>query len=167
MVDGHYPCGCKCFTMQPSVSSDFSVPMPSWDNVRGGFQKDIAVFNMWDGDLEVFDMGLNTQNLRIGGVWRICGEWEGVCFPLCFPLCFSEPFSETIENIHTIMNNGEEITIDWKGACFPLCFPLCFLGDLGDCLNAVYVIKKFELNTIERAPSAFSYVFELEKVRDV
>jgi hypothetical protein len=161
-------CQCESFTMSPSVSSDFNVPMPEWDNLKGGFGKDLAVLNMWTGDLEVFDMGLNSQNLIIGGTWVICGEWEGACFPMCFPICFSEQFSEAIENIHSIMNDGEEITIETLDTCFPMCFPMCF-GEEPSCVvpNGVYVIRNFGLDTIERAPSAFKYIFELEKVRDL
>lgn len=144
-------CECGTFTMQPSVSSDFNVPIPSWDNAKGSISKDIRVFNMWEGELEVVDGGLNNEPLIIAGVWRICGEWEGLCFPLCFPLCFSRPLSDKIDDIHDIMNDGEEITID----------------DLNDCLNGVYVINSFDFKTIKGAPSAFTYVFVMEKVRNL
>lgn len=144
-------CFCKTFTMSPSVSTDFNVPMPTWDSVRGGLQKDVQLFNMWEGEIETVDRGLNNQGIALSGVWRICGEWEGFCFPICFPICFSEKFADAIEHIHSVMNDGEEVTVT----------------GLEDCLDAVYVIKSFNLNTIVGTNTGFSYYFDLEKVRDI
>ena len=144
-------CQCNTFTMSPSVSSDFSVPIPLWDNIRGGLSKDIQLFNMWTEELETVDKGMNSQNISLMGIWPICGEWSGLCFPICFPACFSRPLSNRIRKIHDIMNDGEEITIT----------------DLDGCINAVYVIRNFEFDTIKGTNGAYKYMFEMEKVRDL
>ena len=143
-------CNCKTFTIQPSVSSDFSLPYPTWSNADRSIGKQIDVLNMWNADdLEIVDKGLDNEPVIIVGVWRICGEWEGLCFPMCFPICFSRPLSDQVENIWAMQNSGEEITID----------------DLSDCLNGVYIIEDFQFKTIKGTNQAYGYMFKLERVR--
>jgi len=138
--------------MKPSVSDNFNVPFPTWSNADSSLQKDVRLFNMWAADdLEVVDEGLNDESIVIAGVWRVCGDYEGICFPICFPACFSNPLSAQIEAIWEMQNNGEEITID----------------DLSDCLNGVYLIEDFQFNTIKGTNAAYSYMFRLTKVRNL
>ena len=159
MVKSIVGCDCKVFTFSPSVSTDFYVPVPQWNNVNGSVSKDITVFNMWEGELETVDRGLNSQPVVLRGVWQTCGEWsyasDGACFPMCFPICFNaggeRGLSVRVQKIWDIMDDGEEITI----------------SDLETCINAVYVVKNFSFDTIKGTKKAFAYSFVLEKVRDL
>ena len=145
-------CDCPTFTMQPSVSSDFSLPFPTWNSADSSLDKDLTVMNMWSADdIQVVDRGLNDEPVVLIGVWRVCGEYEGLCFPICFPACFSRPLSDQVEAIWDMQNDGEEITID----------------DLSDCLNGVYIIEDFEFRTIRGTNAAYGYKFLLTKVRDL
>ena len=108
---------------------------------------------MWtESDIETKDYGIDTQTLVIGGTICIESHWEGVCMPICpDALCFSEALSTWLDNLKDAMNYGCEFTIN----------------ELGDCLNGVYIIKRFNFDTINRVAHCFKWKLELERVEDI
>lgn len=145
-------CSNCTFTLASSSGTNYYFPYPEWASPNNEISKQVDLFNMWEDDsIETVDKGINTQTLHLGGIIGICGAYSGLCFPICCTACFSAPFNNMLEYLETDMNAGEEFTI----------------SELGDCLNGVYVIKNFHLETIKHAPWYYRYELELERVRDV
>ena len=143
-------CSCPTFTLF-GTNTNIVFPMPEWANPDNGINKDVELFNFWDGDLDTVDKGIETQPLTLGGVVCTCGIWAGLCFPICFPACWNCALSQWLDSIEEAMNNGEEFEIN----------------ELGDCLNGIYVIKNFTFDTIKKSPDCYEWSLNLERVRDI
>jgi len=141
----------EMFTITSS-SYTLEFGLPEYGGAGRTLTKNITLFNFWKGDIDTTDKGVDTEPLVLGGIELLKGDNIGLCFPLCFSrLCFSTPLSNKVENMWTLMNNGEEVTIT----------------DLGDTLDAVYIVKNFEFKTIKGLPFAFAYRMELEYKREI
>lgn len=142
-------CSTATFTITgTSYTLYWTVPTPLGES--GTIDKGIETFDFWDGSFDTDDKGLNNNTLHLEGIMEICGDNEGVCFPICFPMCFSNAFATKVKKIWTMMKRNEEITI----------------SGLGDCIDAVYLIQSFKIGTIKGNNTSYTYVFILEKVRD-
>ena len=143
-------CSCPSFTLR-GESTTLHFPKPAWANPNNSIDKNIKLFNFWDGDIDTVDAGINTQPLTMGGTICTCGIWEGLCFPICFPAGWDSAISCWLDSIETAMNDGEEFEIN----------------ELGDCLNGVYIVKNFIFSTIKKSPFCFEWSLVLERVRDI
>ena len=117
---------------------------PHPNSVDRKLNKNINRFNFWSGNYRVHDDGIQNQPLTLQGIE--IEEYAG-CFPLCFPICFRMTLANKLEFILDMSNNNEEVTI----------------SGLGNCVDAVYIIKRFSFETL--TPSARSWTMQLEKVR--
>lgn len=117
---------------------------------------------MWlHNDIETEDEGIDNQPLILGGT--ICSEYTnpesgGVCMPVCpGNICFgvTDPGGYTIDDM--LAQLKEDMN---KGCTFTI-------SGLGECLNGVYVITSFKLNTIRRSANCFHWEFQLERVEDI
>ena len=135
---------CPTFSI---ISETYTVYLkkPHYNNEDKKLNKNINRFNFWSGSYAVHDDGIRNQPLILKGIEFIACTDE-MCFPLCFPICFTT-FSDKFEFILSMSNNNEEVTI----------------SGLGDCIDAVYIIKRFSFETL--TPSSRSWTMRLEKVR--
>jgi hypothetical protein len=122
-----------------SASYTINMPMPNIGGADKKLDKNIAIFDFWNDDFDTSDKGIIQQPLILNGIIAQCGEDES-----------DSAISTKIENIWTIQNNGEEVTI----------------SGITDCINAVYIIKNFRFATVPRQPGLFIWQLVLEKVRD-
>jgi hypothetical protein len=143
-------CSCPTFTLR-GTATDLIFPQPEWATARNGITKTIDLFNLWSGDIDTVDKGIETQPLTIGGTLCTCGIWEGLCFPICFPACWNCALSQWLDSVESAMNDGEEFEIN----------------ELGDCINGVYVIKNFIFDTIKKSPDCYKWSLVLKRVRDL
>lgn len=143
---------CRTFTFQTDAYDDLKIPMPQWAGTDESINNEIKLFDMWDdSEIETVYRGLRDEPLVLRGVFSGSETFVGTdCFPLCFPICFMNNTTDIVETLWAMQNNGEEITIN----------------DLSTCLNGVYVLEEFRFNTIKKSLK-FSYVFKLQKVRDL
>lgn len=142
-------CSCCTFTIESSTTVVY-LTQPNWMGEDDTVSKSIKVFDFWlEGAISAVDTGKDTEPLRLTGVERVCGDNEGLCFPMCFPLCFSKPLGIKFRNIWAIQNAGDEVTI----------------SGLGSCVNAVFIIRNFHFNTIPNVPAAYEWSFDLEYKR--
>jgi len=144
------------FTLSSSSGIDYYFGIPEWAGVENSFTKDLQVINFWTNTLSTVDKGLYDEPLVLHGKLNrrrrlYTNADTGVCFPLCFPLCFPDWFADMYENFNNDMNNGCEFTI----------------SELGDCINGVYVVKDFEIRTVDKNPYYYDYTLTLERVRDI
>lgn len=144
-------CGsCNTFSIVgDSHTVELKMPFPNGESNK--ITKDIQRFNFWSGNYAVHDNGINSQPLVLQGIESAsCDkEYIGMCFEggACFNLYFNMKFTNKFRFIMEMSNDNEEVTIT----------------ELGDCMNAVYVIKNFTYTTIN--PRAYSWTMTLEKVR--
>ena len=145
-------CSVSTFTLAASGGTNYYFPLPEWASPDNEISNEVKTYDMWENSArEYVNKGINTQTLSMGGTICVCSIWSGLCFPLCFPLCFSKPLFTQVRNLHTTMNNGEEITIN----------------ELGDCINGVYVIKDFHFDTIPKCNYCYKWQLTLERKRDI
>ena len=124
--------------------------MPQYSGEDNKITKDTINFNFWSGNFAIHDNGIQNQPLILHGIeYADCYSDFGVCFDedLCFPMCFNMPFENKFKFIMAMSNDNEEVTI----------------SGLGDCMDAVFVIKNFNFKTL--TPTAKSWSMTLEKVR--
>lgn len=146
-------CGCSCTTFNiagNSYSIDFF--KPRWGGVDYNLEKELQSFNFWSGNFSIHDKGIGGEPIVLAGVESMppnCG-YGAFCFPLCFPLCMSQIFTNKFIHLREMARDNEEVTI----------------SGLGDCVDAVYIIKSFSTKTM-RAPASRSWVLTLEYVRDI
>ena len=157
---------CKTFTITSDCYT-ITIGMPIWGGEANQITKQHAKFQFWSDNYAVNDVGIEGQPLILSGIEVLCGYTNSVyygalCFPLCFPLCFTAigapPIPLTTDlmhakfiHLHEIMDNHEEVTI----------------SGLGDCMDAVYIIKDLKVDTISKyGINALSWSLTLEKVRD-
>lgn len=143
-------CSCPTFTLTTSTGTDYYLPKPLWNNARNNLDLNIRIFDFWDDTFDTTYDGINQEPLIIAGIIPICGQYEGLCFPICFPACFSSPLSNLIANIWTVQNEHLELTI----------------SGLGECLNGVYVLQSFNTRTVRGSELAIAYRMTLQRVRD-
>ena len=141
----------NCTFSMTSTSTTIYVPYPSWNNMDSSINKSVRLFNMWTNSVETTDEGLGDDATVLRGIWRVCGTFEGLCFPICFPACFSKPLSNWWKWLKKAMNRGDEFTIN----------------ELGDCIDGIYVIQDFRITNIKKAIAAYEYELVLKKVRDI
>lgn len=145
-------CGsCPTFSL---VSETYTVylKMPQPNGEDNSISKDISRFNFWSGSYSIHDDGINNQPLTLRGIeFAACDEeYAGACFEgggLCFPIYFNSKFTNKFRFIMEMSDNNEEVTI----------------SGLGDCMDAVYIIKHFRFETL--TPRSRSWTMALEKVR--
>lgn len=112
-------------------------PKPSWNSANGAVDKEVEVFNfeLSNDNLEVIDRGIGSEPLRLKG--HIArGNSDDV-------------ISGKFEAIWNIQNDGEEVTIT----------------GLGDCINAVYILKSFKVRTIKKSKTYYTWSMDFELVR--
>jgi len=144
-------CGsCATFSL---VSETYTVylKMPHYNSEDNSLSKDIDNFNLWSGEYDLVDRGIAGQPLVLSGEeFASCDEeYVGLCLGVgaCFNLCFNMKFTNKFRFIMSMSDNNEEVTI----------------SGLGDCMDAVYIIKKFSFKT--ETPRSRSWTMTLEKVR--
>lgn len=145
---------CESFTLT-SACHTVSLNMPIWGGEDKKINKSLARFQFWTDNYAVHDTGIESQPLILNGIDVSCGE-AGFCFPLCFPMDTAMRFDAAWINkfiyIHEMADNHEEVTIT----------------GLGQCIDAVYIIKDFRLDTIPmHGISALSWSLTLELVRGI
>ena len=126
---------CATFTLA-SESYTIYLQKPLWGGEDNKISKDIQRFNLWSSAYRVHDEGINTQPLSLRGIESAC-DASG----------FSD-ISNSMRDILIMADDNEEITI----------------SGLGDCMDAVYIIKRFMYRTY--TPLSFEWNMVLEKVRD-
>lgn len=144
-------CGsCNTFSIAGDIYT-VDLKMPHYNGEDNKISKDINRFNFWSGNYDVNDDGINSQPLVLTGVeFASCDhEYVGLCFGECAPfnLYFNMKFTNKFRFIMEMSDNNEEVTI----------------SGLGDCMDAVYIIKHFSYKTV--TPRACSWRMTLEKVR--
>ena len=140
---------CETFTI---VSNCYTITLdkPVWGGEDNKINKNLANFQFWTDTYKVHDRGIASQPLILNGIDTICGE-RILCFPLCFPICFDKAWFAKFMHLHEIMDNHEEVIIT----------------GLGDCMDAVYIIKDFKVDTVPRHGKHYlAWALTLEKRRD-
>ena len=137
MSDGD-GCGYCYFNLDDGTTS-INMPIPSIGAGDSSINNDVDVFDFWDDDFDTINKGINSQPLSLSGVIGICGE-DDTEAKLC----------TKIEQIWTFQNEGAELTIT----------------GLESCMNAVYIIKSFNIGTMPKYINLFRWSMALEKVRD-
>ena len=144
-------CGsCATFSI---IGETYTVylKMPHYNNEDRKLNKNLNSFHFWDNDYSVHDDGIKSQPLILKGVeFASCDEeYVGLCLgeSACFNLCFNMKFTNKFRFLMDMSNDNEEVTI----------------SGLGDCMDAVYVIKHFGFKTL--TPRSRSWTMTLEKVR--
>lgn len=143
-------CGdCNTFEIIGTTQT-ITLMMPIYNGEDNRISKNINRFNFWSGNYNVHDDGIEAQPLVLNGVDFRCEGNYGMCFAggqICFDLCFNMGHTDKFIVLMDMSDNNEEVTI----------------SGLGDCMDAVYVIRNFSFKTI--APLAYSWSMTLEKVR--
>lgn len=137
-----------CYTIQ--------LHMPEPYGESNQINKDLQSFSFWTENYDVRDDGIASQPLVLTGIESYMGVTKrGLCAPLCSPWCTKvilPEFYQYVRHIWEIMDNHEEVTIT----------------GLGDCMDAVYVIKSFSIDTIPKfGLNALRWNMTIEKVRDI
>ena len=135
--------GCESSCATFSILGDsYSVyfAKPIWGGEQYNLQKDLQSFNFWSGNFSIHDKGINSEPIILSGVE--IGDADCGCDHACFTAKFV--------NMRAMARNNEEVTI----------------SGLGDCIDAVYIIKSFGTKTM-RKPDARGWTLTLEYVRDV
>jgi hypothetical protein len=135
-----------------SYDIEFGDCNPSWgDGEENAINKKIDTFEFWSDNYEVYDDGIDTQPLTLRGTITMTDGEYAFCTPWCMPFCADTWFYDKFKHIWLMQDNHEEVEIT----------------GLGDCFNAVYVIKDFNFNTVPRHGKHFlKWQMSLEKVRD-
>lgn len=145
-------CSCETFTVTGS-SYTITFFKPEWGGEEYSLKKELQSFNFWSGNFNVHDKGIDSEPIVLAGVERV-GKGDCaygiVCIPPCIPPCLSQAFTNKFIHMREMANNNEEVEI----------------YGLGNCVDAVYVIKSFTTKTL-RAPLARSWVLTLEYVRNI
>lgn len=146
-------CGSSCPTFS-IIGDSYTIYLyqPDWGGVDYNLGKELQSFNFWSGNFNVHDNGINNEPITLVGIEAVHPRcpYGAFCLPPCIPFCMSEIFTEKFMHLREMAKNNEEVTI---------------IG-LGDCVDAVYVIKSFSTKTM-RAPAARSWILTLEYVRDI
>ena len=143
-------CSTVTFTLESTTTKVF-LSVPEWEGEGRQLTKTVDLFDFWSGGFDTVDKGKNTEPITLEGYEQVCGDNEGLCFPICFPACFSGPLASKFEDIWAIQNNNDEVTI----------------SGLGDCINGVYVIQSFTFDVVPKTKGVwFKWVLKLEFVRD-
>jgi len=144
---------CNTFKME-SDTHTIALTKPFYNSIDNRTNKDIDRFSFEMGGYDVVDKGIEGQPLILKGIEKVPeSEKDIACFS-CGGLCFTFCFAQTgvwvlkFQYILEIANNNEEVTI----------------SGLGDCIDAVYIIKGFRYETVSYW--ARSWTLVLEKVRD-
>lgn len=146
---------CKYFTITSDCYT-IQLHMPEIRGENNQINKDLQSFSFWTENYDVRDDGINSQPLVLTGIESYKGVTKsGLCAPLCAPWCISvllPEFYRYVRQLWEIMDNHEEVTIT----------------GLGDCMDAVYVIKDLTVDTIPKfGLNALRWTMTLEKVRDI
>ena len=137
------------------TSHEIALKMPSRNGADGELNKQLSLFSFWSDNYTVRDDGIQSQPLILNGIETTKNlDVLKSCFPICFPMCFTGGIKIYLnfKYLWEIMDKHEEVLV----------------LDLGDCINAVYVIRKLSLKTDSRHGNKyFRWSMELEKVRDL
>lgn len=121
---------------------DIYLPMPEPSGESRTLNKDIKLFDFWTDERDTIDVGITDEPITLNGTISACTDDKDVEMTI---------IAAKFSNIHDMANRHEEVTIT----------------ELGDCYDAVYVIKSFRYNTIRRSPYAFAWQLVLEYVRAI
>lgn len=146
-------CESSCATFS-IIGSSYTIYLfkPKWGGVDYNLGKELQSFNFWSGNFNIHDKGIDSEPMTLAGTEFVppgC-VYGAFCIPPCIPPCLSEVFTNKFIHLREMANKNEEVTI----------------SGLGNCIDAVYVIKSFGTKTL-RAPVARSWVLTLEYVRDI
>ena len=145
---------CATFTLTSDCYTVY-LHKPEWNSAHNKIAKNLQRFSFWTENYKVHDQDIDNQPLVLTGT----ESWEGIkksgiCAPFCAPLCVRillPEFYSHFRHLHEIMDNHEEITI----------------SGLGECIDAVYVIKDLKIDTIPGSGlTALKWTMTLEKVRN-
>jgi hypothetical protein len=140
---------CEKFTITSDCYT-IRLAKPFWNSEDAKLNKDLKNFQFWTDNYTVHDRGIDSQPLVLVGVKTVHGE-EVQGFPLCFPICFDCACFLSFNLLNEIMDRHEEVTI----------------SGLGDCIDAVYMIKDFSLETVPKhGMNYLVWTLTLEKKRD-
>ena len=109
------------------------------DDVNRQFTNNIDVINFWSDDITAVHKGKNSEPVSFYGVE--------------YPSIASDPsyIAYKFEQIWHMQDDNEEITID----------------SVDDCIDGVYVIKDFSIQSVKKVCNAYTWRLNLEYVRDV
>ena len=147
-------CDSSCATFS-IIGDSYTIYLlkPQWGGENYSLQKELQSFNFWSGSFNVHDNGIDNEPIVLSGVEFIpkgdCG-YGAFCIPPCIPPCLSEVFTNKFVHLREMANKNEEVAI----------------SGLGNCVDAVYIIKSFSTKTL-RAPTSRSWVLTLEYVRNL
>lgn len=118
------------------------MPMPEYGGEKGTLNNDIKLFDFWMGERDTDNIGINSEPVILNGTIQACTNDED-----------AEMTSIAVKFlcIHEMMDNHNEVTIT----------------GLGDCYDAVYIIKNFRYGTIRGSPYAYTWQLTLEYVRAI
>ena len=131
-------CG-DVFNMRSATHSIY-LPMPEMGSEAGTLSNEIKLFDFWIGERDAVNIGINNEPIILSGTIYACTDDEDVEMTA---------IATKFLNIHDMMDNHEEVTIT----------------ELGDCVDAVYIIKSFKYNTIKNSPYAYTWSLTLEYKR--
>jgi len=114
-------------------TTTFYLPYVRWDSVKGETNKNIQIFNFWDGSLDGVDIGLNDEPFTISGYMWIDAVYT------------RDTISGKAEGIINLQNEHEEFT----------------LYDINSNVNGVYVLKNFRFKTVRGSPNLFEWEMTL------
>lgn len=143
------------------TSYTVELQMPSWGGCEDGkIKKILDAFEFWSKNYDIHDDGIDGQPISLCGIeirkeQTYEGEVEAcfpLCFPLCFPICGDNDFYNKFKHIWIMMDRHEEVEIT----------------GLGDCYDAVYIIKNFNFHTTPKhGKYHLTWNMILEKKRDL
>jgi plastocyanin len=133
-----YDSSCPTFSL---LSASYSIyfTKPIWGGEQYNLQKDLQSFNFWSGNFNIHDKGIASEPIILSGV-EIGSQNADYTHDM---------FIAKFVNIRAMSRNNEEVTI----------------SGLGNCIDAVYVIKSFSTKTMHK-PDARIWTLTLEYVRD-
>lgn len=142
-------CDSNCGTFRiKSNSYDFYWNMPEFrTGIDNSITKNLKRFNFWSGNYKIYTPDTNEQPLTLKGMeyYRCESEVTLAGYNAW------DNFYCKFYYVQQMVDNNEEIII----------------YGLGDCIDALYIIKSFRYRTVKGAVACLYYEFELEKVRNL
>lgn len=133
-------CG-NVFNIRSDTHSIY-LPMPERGGEAGTLNNEIKLFDFWADERDTVNIGINSEPIVLSGTIYACTDDEDVEMTA---------IATKFLNIHDMMNKHKEVTIT----------------ELGDCFDAVYIIKNFRYGTIRGNPYAYTWNLTLEYKRAI